>query len=165
MKKEYTLRIIANTPEIENMYKNHTHYNVGDSGIDLFCTENVQIKHGESAKINFGISCELLCVHKEWNGSQSKPYNVSYLLLPRSSIIKTPLRLANSVGLIDAHYQNNISAFVDNIKMEGHFDVVKGTRLFQLVTPDLIPFKSLEVVKEFTKPELNRKGGYGSTGK
>jgi len=165
MKKEYTLRVIANTPEIENMYKNHTHYNVGDSGIDLFCTENVQIKHGESAKINFCISCELLCVDVKDDGSQSVPYNVSYLLLPRSSIIKTPLRLANSVGLIDAHYQNNISAFVDNIKTDGHFDVVKGTRLFQLVTPDLTPFKSLEVVKEFTKPELNRKGGYGSTGK
>jgi dUTP pyrophosphatase len=164
MSKEYTLRVIANTPEIENMYKNHTHYNVGDSGIDLFCTENIQIKQGESAKIKFGISCELLCVDIKDDESKGEPYNVSYLLLPRSSIIKTPLRLANSVGLIDAHYQNNISGFVDNIKTED-YNVKKGTRLFQLVTPDLIPFKSLEVVKEFTKPELNRKGGYGSTGK
>jgi dUTP pyrophosphatase len=165
MKKEYTLRVIANNSEIENMYKNHSHYNVGDSGIDLFCIENIQIKNGESAKILFGISCELLCVDVKDDGNKSEPYNVSYLLLPRSSIIKTPLRLANSVGLIDAHYQNNICGFVDNIKREGHFDVIKGSRLFQLVTPDLTPFKSLEVVKEFTKPELNRKGGYGSTGK
>lgn len=164
MKKEYTLRVIGNTQEIENMYKNHTHYNVGDSGIDLFCTENIQIKQGESAKINFGISCELLCVDVKEDGNKSEPYNVSYLLLPRSSIIKTPLRLANSIGLIDAYYQNNISAYVDNIK-NTDYNVLKGTRLFQLVTPDLTPFKLLEVVKEFTNPELNRKGGYGSTGK
>lgn len=164
MKKEYTLRVIGNTQEIENMYKNHTHYNIGDSGIDLFCTENIQIKQGESAKIIFGISCELLCVDVKEDGNKSEPYNVSYLLLPRSSIIKTPLRLANSIGLIDAYYQNNISAYVDNIK-NTDYNVLKGTRLFQLVTPDLTPFKLLEVVKEFTNPELNRKGGYGSTGK
>lgn len=160
MTKEYILRVIANNEEVENMYKNHNHYNVGDSGIDLFCTENIHIKQGESAKIKFDISCELLC----FDSDLSEPYNVSYLLLPRSSIIKTPLRLANSIGLIDAHYQNNICAFVDNIK-NVDYDVLKGTRLFQLVTPDLTPFKSLEVVKEFTNPELNRKGGYGSTGK
>ena len=164
--KQYNLRIIGNTQEIENMYKNHTHYNVGDSGIDLFCIEDVRVNQGESAKINFGISCELLCTELDQNGNAlCLPYNVSYLMLPRSSIIKTPLRLANSVGLIDAHYQNNISAFVDNIKTSGHFDVLKGTRLFQLVAPDLTPFSSLNVVTEFTKPELNRKGGCGSTGK
>ena len=164
MTKEYILRVIANNEEVENIYKNHTHYNVGDSGIDLFCNENTQIKQGESGKIKFDISCELLCIDIKENGDKSDPYNVSYLLLPRSSIIKTPLRLANSIGLIDAHYQNNICAFVDNIK-NVDYNVLKGTRLFQLVTPDLTPFKSLEVVKEFTNPKLNRKGGYGSTGK
>ena len=36
--------------------------------------------------------------------------------MPRSSISKTPLRLANAVGLIDAGYRGEIMAAVDNIK-------------------------------------------------
>jgi dUTP pyrophosphatase len=165
MRKEYTLRVIGNTPDIENMYKNHTHYNKGDSGIDLFNVEDILIKKGECSKIKFGISCELLCQEVDNEGNKiGEEYNVSYLLIPRSSIIKTPLRMSNSIGLIDAHYQNNICAIVDNIKDEDYL-VLKGTRLFQLVSPDLTPFNNLEVVKTFTKPEMNRKGGYGSTGK
>ena len=39
----------------------------------------------------------------------------SFLLLPRSSISKTPLRLSNSVGLIDAGYRGELQAPVDNI--------------------------------------------------
>ena len=41
--------------------------------------------------------------------------NVSYYLYPRSSIIKTPLRMSNSVGIIDAGYRGNIIGCVDNI--------------------------------------------------
>ena len=38
-----------------------------------------------------------------------------YYLYPRSSIVKTGLRLANSVGIIDAGYRGEIIAVVDNI--------------------------------------------------
>jgi len=156
--KEYTLRIIANNEEIENLYKNHSYYNEGDSGIDLFCSEDVIIKAGETKKIKFDISCEIVCVDKD------KVYNTSYLLLPRSSIVKTPLRLANSIGLIDAYYRDNICAFVDNIKNED-YEVKKGTRLFQLVVPSLQPFHKVKVSKYFINPEKNRNGGFGSTNK
>ena len=36
--------------------------------------------------------------------------------MPRSSISKTPLRLANSIGLIDGGYRGEIMAPCDNIK-------------------------------------------------
>ena len=39
----------------------------------------------------------------------------SYMLVPRSSISKTPLRMANSIGIIDAGYRGEIMAAVDNI--------------------------------------------------
>ena len=55
-----------------------------------------------------------------------------YYLYPRSSISKTPLRLCNSVGIIDAGYRGNIMAFVDNIDED--YDL--GTRLFQLCDPN-----------------------------
>ena len=41
-------------------------------------------------------------------------YYVSYYLYPRSSVsTKTPLRLANSVGIIDSGYRGNIKAVFD----------------------------------------------------
>lgn len=157
---KYVFRIIANNEEVAESYRNHTHYNEGDSGIDLFCTEDIEIKVGETKKIKFDISCEMVCLDENDNYVK----NVSYWLLPRSSIIKTPLRLANSLGLIDAHYQNNIMAFVDNIKTFD-YKVEKGTRLFQIATGDLTPISKIEVVSEFLDKSKNRGGGYGSTGK
>ncbi|SVA76917.1 uncharacterized protein METZ01_LOCUS129771, partial [marine metagenome] len=40
--------------------------------------------------------------------------------MPRSSIAKTPLRLCNSIGLIDGGYRGEIMAVVDNIKKESY---------------------------------------------
>jgi dUTP pyrophosphatase len=157
--KKYILRIIPNNEEVKELYKNHSYYNEGDSGIDLFCMNDLELKEGESKKIKFDISCEVV----EVNENNMYIRNISYWLLPRSSIIKTPLRLANSVGLIDAHYQGNICAFVDNIKKEDYV-VKKNTRLFQLATGDLTPFYRVDIVENFLEPEKNRGGGYGSTG-
>lgn len=157
---KYIFRIIPNNEEVAQMYKNHTHYNEGDSGLDLFCVEDVEIKVAETKKIKFDISCEMIEVDENNNYIR----NVSYWLLPRSSIIKTPLRLANSLGLIDAHYQNNIMAFVDNVKTFD-YSVEKRTRLFQIATGDLTPISKIEVVNKFLNENKNRGGGYGSTGK
>ena len=155
--RKYILRIIPNNEEVAKMYDNHSHFNEGDSGIDLFCAENITIKAGETKKIKFNISCEMICI----DGNKTK--NVSYLLMPRSSMgSKTPLRLTNSIGLIDAFYRGNISGCSDNVK-NYDYNVEKGTRLFQLVAPDLSPIHSVEVVKEFLDKSKNRGGGYGST--
>jgi len=154
--KEYILRVVPNNEDIANLYKNHSHYNEGDSGIDLFCSEDIIIKAGETKKIKFDISCEIVCKNN------NDLYNISYYLLPRSSIVKTPLRMANSIGLIDAYYRDNICAVVDNIK-DFDFEVKKGTRLFQLVVPSLKPFNKLEVSNKFLNPNKNRNGGFGST--
>jgi dUTP pyrophosphatase len=85
------------------MYSKHGHFHNGDAGIDLYALEDQLIEHGQTKKIHFGIACENL---------DSKPY----LLIPRSSISKTPLRMSNSIGLIDAGYRGEIMASVDNIK-------------------------------------------------
>jgi dUTP pyrophosphatase len=93
----------------------------------------------------------------------------SYMLLPRSSIVKTPLRLANSIGIIDSGYRGNIMACVDNIdtlvedeELE-YYQIKQGDRLFQIVHPSLEGIK-VELVDEL--PSSNRgTGGFGSTGK
>ena len=61
-------------------------------------------------------------------------------MLLRSSIVKTPLRMANSVGLIDNFVMEN-TCIRDNIRSEP-YTIQKGDRLFQLVVPSRRPFKT-----------------------
>ena len=109
------------------MYTNNQFYNPGDSGLDLFCPETVTIQPGLNIyKINLQINCEAL----------SESGNVSYYLYPRSSIIKTPLRMSNCVGIIDAGYRVDIIACVDNIK-DYPYEIKQGDRLFQICAGNL----------------------------
>lgn len=148
------LLIKTNNEYLKSLYTNHQHYNPGDSGLDLFCPEDIIIGPGETMKIDLQIQCEALHDNIENN-------NVSYYLYPRSSIIKTPLRLANSVGIIDAGYRGNIIACVDNIK-NYEFKIEKGSRLFQICGPTLEPIE-IRVVNELSNSQRGS-GGFGSTG-
>jgi len=148
------LLIKTNNEYLKSLYNNHENYNAGDSGIDLFCPEDIIINPGETAKIDLQIQCEAL-------SDQNADINVSYYLYPRSSIIRTPLRMANSVGIIDAGYRGNIIACVDNIKDLVHV-VSKGTRLFQICGPCLEPLH-LKFVEELSDTQRGS-GGFGSTG-
>lgn len=140
--------------DLTNLYSNHQHYNPGDSGLDLFCPETITINPGETVKINLQINCEAL--HNTIENT-----NVSYYLYPRSSIIKTPLRLANSVGIIDAGYRGDIIACVDNIKSES-YTINKGDRLFQICSGNLEPIE-FQLVNELSNTQRGS-GGFGSTG-
>ena len=139
---------------VKTLYNNHEHYNEGDSGLDLFCPEDIVVEPGTTRKIDLQIQCEAL---SDLDGDK----NVSYYLYPRSSIIKTPLRLANSVGIIDAGYRGNIIACVDNIK-NIDFKIEKGTRLFQICGPTLEPI-TFRLVEELSNTQRGS-GGFGSTG-
>ena len=86
----------------------------------------------------------------------------AYWMLPRSSLSKTPLRLANSVGLIDAGYRGTLLAAVD--AKAPHF-VEADTRLFQIAAADLLPFDEIRIVSEIPGgPTFRGAGGFGSTG-
>ena len=130
------------------MYDNHGHFHDGDAGLDLFVIKEQLIEAGESTLIHLEIACENI---------DGKPY----LLMPRSSIAKTPLRLSNSIGLIDAGYRGEIMAAVDNIKTEP-ITVTPGQRLFQLVAMDGSPIH-FELSDDLSDTSRG-KGGFGSTG-
>jgi dUTP pyrophosphatase len=142
--------------EVSSIYQNHSSYHEGDSGLDLFVTQRIVVPAKSlSFKIDLCISCEAF-------QDKSKQLNVSYYLYPRSSMgSKTPLRLSNSVGIIDAGYRGNIMAIVDNLSDE---DIVieQNTRLFQLCSPTLSPI-SFEVVNSLSETSRGS-GGLGSTG-
>ena len=143
------LKIKTFSEDIHSMYNDHDHFHQGDAGLDLFIIKDKIIESGATERIHLGISCENL---------EQKPY----LLMARSSISKTPLRLSNSVGLIDAGYRGEIMAAVDNIK-DYSYTVEKGQRLFQLVSisGEAVNFTLVETLSDTSRGD----GGFGSTGK
>ena len=156
----YILRIQTDNPFLRERYASRVNLD-GDAGIDLYCPERVEIVNGsKSKKIDFQIRCQLV-------DREGKSY--SYLLMPRSSVVKTPLRMANSIGLIDSAYRGNIMAFVDNVQelieepeIE-KYTIEAGDRLFQIVAPGL---EGITVELVDSLPETQRgMGGFGSTGR
>jgi dUTPase len=88
----------------------------------------------------------------------------AYWMLPRSSISKTPLRMANSVGLIDAGYRGPLLAMLYSTGKD--FAVAAGDRYFQISASDLLPFERIEIVDEIPGgATLRGEGGFGSTGR
>ena len=143
------LRIRPFTNHIKKLYEDHNHFHQGDAGLDLYIIADQKISPGATERIHLGIACETI---------ESKPY----MLMARSSISKTPLRLANSVGLIDAGYRGEIIAVVDNIKSDA-YKVERGQRLFQLVgmAGEEIHFELVTSLSNSSRGS----GGFGSTGK
>lgn len=142
---------------VKAMYENHGNFHDGDSGLDLFVpVETVVPAHSTGFVIDLMISCEALI--NKYDVSS----HVSYYVYPRSSMgSKTPLRLANSVGIIDAGYRGNIMLIVDNLSDEEYM-VSVGTRLSQICGPTLegITFDIVNQLSETTRGS----GGLGSTG-
>ena len=100
-----------------------------------------------------------------------------FYLYPRSSISKTRMRLANSVGIIDAGYRGDLIAAVDTIGLFGSSDIwhiwketlspiKKYDRYFQVCAPDLSPFlvHIVETEGDLSPPTERGHGGFGSSG-
>lgn len=102
-----------------------------NSGFDLAFPTSVAFEPSADArKIDFKIKAVM---------GDGDDQVTAFYMLPRSSIAKTPLILANQVGLIDAGYRGNlIGAFrhlgTSTFKAETH------ARLLQIGHPNLKPF-------------------------
>jgi dUTP pyrophosphatase len=175
----YTNRILDHNAAI---YNNQ----FADSGFDLGLPTNLQITKKISNKIPLGVHCSMYSFSASSNNNTNTNINTNtntntnnntnnntnktpqaYYLYPRSSIIKTPLRLSNSVGIIDRGYRGEITAVVDMIDQQRDtFDMYAMDRHFQICHPSLQPFK---VVLVDAKEELGLtergNGGFGSTGR
>ncbi len=133
---------------VKDFYDTKKNY-TSDSGFDVYTPTNYTIPAKSTVLVNMQIKCQP-CFHS------------GYYLYPRSSVSKTPLRLANSVGIIDKGYRGYIMAAFDNISNED-YEIKKGDRLIQLCHPSLQPMEIL-FVDELDKTERGE-GGFGSTNK
>ena len=138
--------------ETRELYENHSSFHKGDSGLDIFTPEETVIMPHSKGTINTGIACE----------AKIGAVGTSFWMLSRSSVAtKTPLILANSIGLIDAGYRGNLMGVFYNTS-ETPFVVEKGSRLLQICAPDLKPV-TFELVDTLSNTSRGT-GGYGSTG-
>lgn len=88
----------------------------------------------------------------------------SIRLHPRSGLsLKKGLILANSEGIVDVDYQQEIFVLMHNISKE-HQTIKRGERICQaeVVSNHLVYFN---IVKDIPTPHSERSGGFGSTTK
>ena len=126
-----------------------------DAGFDLYVPNSGEVYKGETMKIDMNVKTAMF-----YNGVPT-----SYYMYPRSSTgSKTPMRLANSVGIIDAGYRGNIIAVFD---VKNGYNVKSGDRLVQLCSGNLnLPIFPYVVFNEHELGSSSRGiGGFGSTGK
>lgn len=119
------------------------------AGLDLYCPFHIKVPADSQKKIPLGIAVEI-------------PKGHMGLLAPRSSMSNTPLRCANSVGIIDEDYRGELSIVYENIACKD-YEIARGDRIAQLI---IVPIAIVDVEEAQTLSETERgDGGYGSTGK
>ena len=153
--KKYVEAAIAHNLKIQ------TNPQIIDAGFDLYAPstdDTIHFSFLSVAKLDFKIKCSAAMY------TETKVFNTGYYMYPRSSISKTSLRLANSIGIIDAGYRGNLIAMFD---VEEAHTGKKFDRYIQICAPSLVPIivqivDSLEDLGEKTERGT---GGFGSTGK
>ena len=139
--------------EEHNRQVNSSHPN---SGFDLFSPEDIETNLN-TVKLDTQVTCSMLDDNKD---------NCGFYLYPRSSISKTNLRFANSVGIIDSGYRGRLLAIFDIIRNDYVSTTIeKHSRLLQICSGDLQPFIVILVDDKILLGETARgSGGFGSTG-
>lgn len=140
-------------------------YDCSDSnaGYDLYASEDVHVEQTPQF-IPFGVSVRLLKVEHMPGGTSNDFLKTDshFWLVPRSSIYKTGLIMANSIGVIDKSYRGELKAPVWS--MTANSNVSRGDRLFQIVAPDMGWIRNIRIVDSL--PDTSRgAGGFGSTGR
>lgn len=124
----------------------------GDAGMDLYAVAEQLILPGQTLLIRTGLKVAL-------------PVGYELQVRPRSGLsLKSPLRIANSPGTIDAGYRDEICVIIHNTSTTEEYRVKKGDRVAQLVLQkvpviDWVPVESVAEIGE------NRGGGFGSSGR
>lgn len=130
-----------------------------NSGFDLAAPMDIDAKGGtiESVSLDTMIKCKM--VHG------SKDQCIGFYTYPRSSISKTPLMLANHVGIIDSGYRGHLIGKFRNLGTSD-YQLTKLERYLQVCMATLEPFLVCMVDSEEALGETSRgTGGFGSTGK
>nr|DAY24822.1 MAG TPA: dUTPase [Caudoviricetes sp.] len=121
----------------------------GAAGMDFYLPQPVRFEPNRSKKVPLGVAVEI-------------PEGYVMLLIPRSSMWTTPLRMPNSVGVIDSDYRGEVCALLQNTHHLA-WTAEAGERLVQgVIVP--VPEVQIQEVEELSETSRGV-GGFGSTGK
>ena len=122
----------------------------GDAGLDLRSNEDVTLKPFERRLISTGLAIAI-------------PDGFAGFVQPRSGMaLKRGLSLANTPGLIDAHYRGELKIAAVNLDATEEISIAKGERIAQLVI-QRVPVVTLVEVDELDETDRGA-GGFGSSG-
>jgi dUTP pyrophosphatase len=135
-----------------------------DAGFDLFLPENSNTFINNSInKVDFKVKCSAVIVEQANSDWICQP--TPFYTYARSSLSKTPLRLANNQGIIDTGYRGNLIGMFDCLS--DAYSPEPNSRLLQICAPGLLPiYVSVVETMDGLGPSTARgEGGFGSTGK
>ena len=168
------LRIFVSDPEMYNkyyeaIYNHNLNLNNNprhiDAGFDLYSPyEHFACTSDNVSKLDFKVRCSAQIVEKDNNGFICS-YNTGYYMHPRSSISKTPLRLANSTGIVDSGYRGPLIGMFDCIRLQ--YLVEKYDRLIQICAPGLMPIfvELVDKADDLGAETIRGERGIGSSGR
>lgn len=122
----------------------------GDAGLDLRANEDVVLAPHERRLISTGLAIAI-------------PEGYAGFIQPRSGMaLKKGLSMANTPGLIDAHYRGELKVLAINLDHETPIVIERGERIAQLVIQK-VPVVMLQEVQELDETDRGA-GGFGSSG-
>lgn len=123
---------------------------LGDAGLDLRANEDVALAPFERKLIPTGLAIAI-------------PEGYAGFVQPRSGMaLKLGLTMANTPGLIDAHYRGELKVVAVNIDADETIHIARGERIAQLVIQK-VPCVQLVEVDELDDTDRGS-GGFGSSG-
>jgi len=173
MAAKYTLELFPTSEQSAAMYTklflgaSELTPDDSNAGVDLLCVKTQFVNQGATATLlGLGVKARMICHWQEYTLGfiVEKKKFCHYWLAPRSSIWKSSVRQANSIGVIDKSYRGELmGAVLSNI--DGPVSIAENTRLFQVLAPDMGPITQviLKPLSELDSTERGE-GGFGSSG-
>ena len=134
-----------------------------NAGVDLYCVQPQLVQPGSKATLlDLGVKARMIKTHWQNNVSDETCH---FWLAPRSSIWKSNVRQANSLGVIDRSYRGVLMGAVLT-NSDWAAEIEAGTRLFQVLAPDMGHISRIRLLPESELDATVRgDGGFGSTGR
>jgi dUTP pyrophosphatase len=121
----------------------------GDSGMDLFANEALELQPGERKLVKTGLAVAV-------------PPGFEAQVRPKSGIaLKDGVTVMNTPGTIDSGYRGEVGVILINLGSK-KFVVEKGKKIAQLVI-SRVEAADVSVVEDLNETSRNS-GGFGSTG-
>jgi len=171
MAAKYTLELFPTTEEYASLYTNHfmnaTEPDGENAGVDLFCVQDQIVEAGAKATLlGLGVKARMIRHWTEYlfGAAVLKEAPCHFWLASRSSIWKSGIRQANSIGVIDRSYRGELmGAVVCNT--DASVSIAANTRLFQILAPDMGHISRV-IIKPLSELDstVRGDGGFGSSG-